>query len=388
MTPFLIRTLGMHQFGNLEFAKAISFYFTTFVNYGFRYSATKQISLYKQDKSAVGKIISSVYALQLIILLFCFMVMMLLITFCPTIQAEYIYLLCFFLVVIASTLCPTFAFQGLHHTHWLTVINLFAKLILLVSVFAFIRNPSDAFLFPLLLAAIDMVRLLAALYLLYVKLEIPLCFPVSAIMRQQVKEGLHIFLTEIATLFYTRCPTLFLKFTGGSTMVTLYVLGSKVASITESLIEPFMQALYPIVYKKLTTNYQTGIQYIKHLAKNSLVILGGLGIMFCFFAERIIVLLAGQPLLEASSVLKICAFWPILIFLIKLLGIGVLIPLQAGKKYTLSILLTGFITVGLHIILVPRYQADGAAFSIVLSDFVAVMLTYYFAYRTVKSAAL
>jgi PST family polysaccharide transporter len=52
-TPFLIRAIGLEQFGALEFSKAISFYFTTLVSYGFRYSATKQVTLHHHDKSTV-----------------------------------------------------------------------------------------------------------------------------------------------------------------------------------------------------------------------------------------------------------------------------------------------------------------------------------------------
>ncbi|MHB9147675.1 MAG: oligosaccharide flippase family protein [Candidatus Amoebophilus sp.] len=383
-TPFLIRVIGIEKFGTLEFAKAISFYFTTFVSYGFRYSATKQVSLYKQDKNIIGQIVSSVYVLKLLIIVICFLIMIMLIVFVPKIREESIYLLCFFPVVIASSLFPTFAFQGLDKMHWLTSLNLISKVLFMASLFIFIGKPSDAFLFPILLAAVDILRLLVAFFVLYGSLTIPVRWPVWSIMKQQMKEGLHIFLSELAIMFYSRFPTIFLKFVGGSTVVAIYTLGDKIARVTAGMLEPFMQALYPIAYQKITSNLKAGIQYLKYLAKNSLIVLGVIGIVYWLFADKIIWLLADTNLPEAVEVFKIHAFLPAIVFLSKLLGIGILIPLQAGRKYTLSILLTGLIAVGLHFILVPLFQVKGAAWAIFLSEVFAVIFTCLATYKEIN----
>ncbi|ACE06088.1 hypothetical protein Aasi_0699 [Candidatus Amoebophilus asiaticus 5a2] len=383
-TPFLIRVIGIEKFGTLEFAKAISFYFTIFVSYGFRFSATKQVSLYKQDKNIIGQIVSSVYLLKLLIIVICFLIMIMLIVFVPKIREERIYLLCFFPVVIASSLFPTFAFQGLDKMHWLTSLNLISKVLFMASLFIFIGKPSDAFLFPILLAAVDILRLLVAFFVLYVSLTIPVRWPVWSIMKQQMKEGLHIFLSELAIMFYSRFPTIFLKFVGGSTIVAIYTLGDKIARITAGMLEPFMQALYPIAYQKITSNLEVGIQYLKYLAKSSLIVLGVIGVVYWLFADKIIWLLAHTDLPEAVEVFKIHAFLPAIVFLSKLLGIGILIPLQAGRKYTLSILLTGLIAVGLHFILVPLFQVKGAAWSIVLSEVFAVIFTCLATYKEIN----
>jgi PST family polysaccharide transporter len=394
-TPFLLRTIGIEKFGTIEFAKAISFYFTTFVSYGFRYSATKQVALHKQDKNTIGEIVSSVYIIKLLIIVICLLVMVMLIAFVPKIREERIYLLCFFPVVIASSLFPTFAFQGLDKMHWLTSLNLISKVLFIGSLFIFIRKPTDAFLFPILLAVVDILRLLIALFVLYKSLSIPVRLPTRAIMKQQIKEGLHIFLSELAIMFYSRFPTIFLKFAGGSTAVAIYTLGDKIARITEGMVDPFMQALYPIAYQKISTNLKVGIQYIKHLAKKSVIILGLIGIVYWLFADKLIWLLSDTHLPEAAEVFKIHAFLPAIVFLSKLLGIGILIPLQAGRKYTLSILLTGLIAVGLHFILVPvkvteaacwpiLLQVRGAAWSILLGEVFAVIFIFVATYREVN----
>ena len=313
-TPFLIRVIGMEKFGILEFAKAISFYFTIFVTYGFRYSATKHITLHKDDKNIIGQIVSSVYSIKMVIIFICILIMCLLIVFVPKIRAESTYLLGFFSVVVASSLFPTFAFQGLDKMRWLTSLNLVSKILFLTSLFIFIQSPSDAILFPIILAGVDMLRLIVALFVLYAYLKIPFKWPKWYIILQQIKEGIHIFLSQLAVMFYSRFPTIFLGFSGGPTLVAIYTLGDKITRITEGMLDPYMQSLYPIVYQKISTNLEGGINYIKHLAKISLLIMGAIGIGYWFLADEIINLLAGKSLPKAAEILRLHAFLPSIIF--------------------------------------------------------------------------
>ena len=383
-TPFLIRVIGIEKFGMLEFAKALSFYFTTFVSYGFRYSATKQITLHKENKSTIGEIVSSVYSIKLAIIGICFLIMILLIAFVPRIQVERVYLISFFPVVIASTLFPTFVFQGLDKMHWLNILNLIFKILFLISLFVFIKGPADAVLFPILLGVVDILRLIVALVILYRTLAIPMRRPVLSIMIEQIKEGMHIFFSQLAVMFYSRFSAIFLGLFGGPTVVAIYILGDRIARITESMLEPFIQALYPIGYKRLSKDIDTGLAYIKHFTKISLAILGVIGLFYWCFADKIITLLAGKYIPEAAVIFRLHAFLPVIILLANVLGIGILIPLQAGKNYTYSVLITGCLAVGLHFILVPKFETQGAAWASLLSEMFAVILLSLLTYQEIK----
>jgi PST family polysaccharide transporter len=387
-TPFLIRVIGIEKFGMLEFAKAISFYFTAFVSFGFKYSATKQVTLHKQDKTTIGEIVSSVYAIKLVIIVICFFIMLALIFFVPKIREERIYLISFFPIVIASSLFPTFVFQGLDKMHWLTSLNVIFKVLFLLSLFVFIRQPEDAILFPVLLGVVDILRLGVALIILYTTLSIPVRWPVLSIMIEQIKEGLHIFLSQLAVMFYSRFSAIFLGLFGNSTLVAIYILGDRIARTTESMLEPAIQALYPIAYQKITTNINSGLAYIKYFAKITLFILGIIGIFYWYFADKIIALLAGSYMPEAALVFRLHAFLPAIIFLSNLLGIGILMPLQAGRKYTYSVLITGCLAVVLHFILVPKFQTQGAAWAILISEIFAVIFLFLFVHQEIKIGKL
>lgn len=388
-TPFLIKAIGVNAFGILELSKAITMYFTTFVCYGFRYAATKQITVHQQDKGRIGQIISSIYFIQLIFIVISALVMWGMIRFVPQVQSNAIYLVNFFPIVITSGLFPTFIFQGINMMRSLVAINLGAKLLFLGSVLFFIHAPADAIWFPRFLAGIDFFRLLVSLLVLYGYKGIPFKYPLVSIMKQQLKEGSNIFFSQLATLFYARFPITFLGLFVSTEAVGIYTLGEKITKATEGMLEPAMQALYPISHSQLEKNLYQGLRYLRRFCKTGFAILLGVGVIYFVFADFIMWLfLKGQHIPEAVQVFKIQAFIAAIMLLHNVLGLHVLIPLKKGYLYTAAILLTGLVTVCLHLILIPKFATQGAASAIVLSELFTLLLVAISAYRTVKKARL
>jgi len=382
--PFFMRTIGVEQYGTIEFVKALSFYFTPFVTYGFKYSATKQINLYKQDKATVGQVLGAVYTIKLTAIAICCCIVIGLIFFVPSIQQDRVYLLSFFPVVVASSLFPTFVFQGLEKIRWLTLINLIAKILFLVGVFTLIRQPTDALLYPILLAISDIVRLAVAFYILYYVLGISISLPTRAMVGLQLKEGAHIFFSQLSIILYARLPMLFLRFSVGPKAVAIYSLGDKMIRTTVGMVDPFTQALYPTANRKLAENRSAGLGFIMRVSIISIAALGMIGACYWVFAGNIVQLLAGKPMQDAVAIFRLHAFLPCIVILSNILGIAVLVPIQAGGKYTLTMLMTGLLCLGLHFILVPRLQAQGAAWAILLCEVFATVMMAFWVYRQTK----
>ena len=58
--PYLIRVLGKEIYGLIVFAQAVVGYLVILVGFGFNISATKEISIHRDNKEKLNEIVSSV----------------------------------------------------------------------------------------------------------------------------------------------------------------------------------------------------------------------------------------------------------------------------------------------------------------------------------------
>ena len=88
--PYLIRVLGPEKIGLIAFAQALVQYFIILTDYGFNMSATRQIALYREHKTQLRQIFTSVLIVKLILVAISFFIMMLIVNIFPRFQHDWL----------------------------------------------------------------------------------------------------------------------------------------------------------------------------------------------------------------------------------------------------------------------------------------------------------
>lgn len=110
--PYLTRVLGPGNYGKVAFAVAFITYFNLITDYGFNLSATREISINRDDTERVSRIYSSVMVTKTLLMLLTFTAMLTIVLSVDRFRSDlplYIYT---YGIVLGSVLFPVWFFQG------------------------------------------------------------------------------------------------------------------------------------------------------------------------------------------------------------------------------------------------------------------------------------
>ena len=127
--PYLSRIIGPAGFGEIAFATAIMIYFETITDFGFNYTATRDIARNKNNIKEVSKIFSNVLYSKIILMLISALVLILCIEFIPFLKEKRLLLWLTFLYIPGHILFPDWFFQAQEKMVYITILNFISKLI-------------------------------------------------------------------------------------------------------------------------------------------------------------------------------------------------------------------------------------------------------------------
>lgn len=111
LIPYLTGVLGVEKYGTYIYAYAIMSYFTLFVSYGFEYSATKKVSLIRDNHKMLEEIYSSIMLLRFVFNILVSLIVTFLVLFIPFFKDEAALYSCGLLLVWGQTIIPLWLYQ-------------------------------------------------------------------------------------------------------------------------------------------------------------------------------------------------------------------------------------------------------------------------------------
>lgn len=249
--PYLARVIGVEGFGKIAFAMSIVVYFTTITDWGYNFSATRDVARNRENLDSISKIYSVVTSSKLFLLFVSAIIMVILIFSVPQLKEDFLVYILSFSIVIGQTIFPEWLFQGLENMKFMVILNIISKLIFTMLIFIFIKSPNDYVLQPLFAGCGYILSGVISLYFIHRKMK--LRFKVSNFREiyVSIKNSFDVFLNNLMPNLYTSVSVLILGFLGGSVANGILDGASKFYSICAQFLSVMSRAFFPFLSRKL-----------------------------------------------------------------------------------------------------------------------------------------
>lgn len=357
--PYLARVLGAEGYGEVVWIQTIMAFGMILVDFGFGWSATREISARRHERSHVAVVFANTWAVQwLLVVVFATAVVYL--PWVLNAENPLIYVAGLGLV-FGQALLPLWLFQGLEALRMVAFIQLLGKLCCLPLLYWWVEGPNDQVKALLFFSTSAIVVGILSLSWLWLKRLVDWIKPSPQRMLKIFKEGALLFSSRALISIYTTLVPLAVGWWAGTTQLAWFNLADKIRTMLQALMTPVSQALFP----RMSWLFQNDVEQAKiMLMKTALSVVSVsffAGAIIWFGAELCMDLLGGKEFIQGAAVLRWLAFVPSIVALSTLLGVQIMLPLGMNKVFTA--ILGGASVVSLVFLhpMVSRSGAQGAA---------------------------
>ena len=303
--PYLVRVLGVEYFGLLAFATAMIAYFNIITDYGFNLTATREISIHRDNKEKVIEIFSAVMTIKVILMFLSFILLFILVFSFQKFSKDWLVYFLTFGTVIGQVLFPVWFFQGMEKMKYITYLNILAKSIFTVAIFIFVQEESDFYIVPLLTSIGFIIAGIWSLVLIKKEFKVSFKFQSIYKIKSYLFDGWHVFISRFYVSLYTTTNVLLLGLFTNNTSVGYYSIAEKIVVAIGGLFEPANQTIYPYLARKHKENFTQFVKFIKKIAIIFLAISFSFVVISEYFKDEIVYLISGNYNTQISLLLSI-----------------------------------------------------------------------------------
>lgn len=297
--PYLVRILGYEKFGLISFAQAFTQYFIVLIDYSFNFTATRQISIHKDNPVKISAIFNAVLFARFLFFLLSFTTMMLIMLGVEKFRNDWPLYMLNSITLIGSALFPMFFFQGTEKMKYIFFCNLL-MLFFTAALFVFIKSESHYLRVPLITSMGSVAVGLLGLWIVFSHFKINFSIPSLQEIFFQLREGWQIFLSNLSVTLFANSKIVALGFFAGNRITGCYAVAEKMANLLLAFpLGLFAQALYPRLNVIFSKNKQEAVCLAKKLQR--LTTLGYLiltPLLFCA-STSIVQWFSGSPAPES-----------------------------------------------------------------------------------------
>lgn len=371
--PYLSRVLGPASWGLLAMAQAFALYGSLIVDYGFIFSASRQIVNATEDVE-IENVIAGVLGAKLLLALAVGVGAWAAYYFVPLFHQHPLLLSAAVCAEVVRALLPAFYFFGIRRVALASMLDILSRFAAALGVFVFVHGARDAWKVFALQGMGGMLACALGTAMMYSRHRF--LWPRLGRSLQTLREGGGMFLFRSAYHIFSLGNAFILGLFAAPQEVGYYAGAEKINSAAVSVLSPLSTALYPHSTALLQESFDKAVR----LTKASLYALSAVGIalmLFMWSASHLVIgIILGvkyQPSAAAFSILSLRA--PMLAWT-NVLGFQWLLALGLEKSFQRITMAALVINFSLAAFLAPRFSFIGMAWAVVASHAAMVIGVY------------
>ena len=379
-SAYVSRVLRPAGVGANAFTNSIIQYFILFASMGIGYYGNRQVAYVRENRETMAQTFWEIQIVKTIMTLIAYTAFVLFMIF-YTIQADYMWAQSINLIAVAFDI--SWFYEGIENFKVTVLKNSFVKIVSMIAIFVFIKNPSDVTLYIIVLAVSTLLGNLTLWP--NIRRDLPNVNHKMLNPWQHFLPMVELFIPQIATQVYVQLNKTMLGGMVSETASGYYQYSDNLVKLILALVTATGTVMLPHVANAVSKG---DMQKVNQMLYKSFDFVSALSYPMMFGLAAISLTLAPKyygsgyepvgPAMMIESIVILAIAWS------NVLGVQYLLPIHRQHDFTVSITIGAIVNILLNVPLIRIFGLDGAMWSTVISE-ISVTLYQLWAVRGLLS---
>ena len=381
-TPYVTRVFSSSELGSYGYYNSIVSYFALLATLGIGNYAVKEISSNSSNRS---KVFWEIYSIQLVFLFLSLGLYILLCLVNHSFHNVIAYIVG--ITLLSRAIDISWLFQGVEDFRSLTFRSVMIKLIGVVSIFIFIKEESDLYLYIFLLVFYELLGQI----IMWIPAKNWLQKPVFSLKDsiKHLNSVFILFIPQVAISLYALLDRTLLGALVSTRDVGIFEQGSKLVNLLLVVVTTLSGVILPHISNLISEGQKEKVNQFyefSFLVYNVVIfpMIAGMLIVNDNFVQFFL----GSEFQDAKYAIMIMVWNMFFIGWTNIMGIQILIPHNKHKQFMVSTTIPAFFSITCNLVLIPYLGYIGASITSVLTESVVWIIQLYYARDIMKELTI
>jgi len=376
--PYASRVLLPEGIGRVAFARSFVDYFIIIATLGISTYGIRETAKVRDNREQLSKISREIITINMVSTVVSYLLLFTAMFCIPKLANYRLLLIVISAKILFTALGLDWLYGGMEDYKYITTRAVVFQIISVILLFVFVHKPED-YLKYASIAVLSNVGSHVCNWI-HSKKYIDLFIKTKLELKKHLKPIFILFAMAAVTKIYVVLDVNMLGFICDDWQVGIYTAAVKVNKIILSLVVAACTVLLPRLSYYTTKNETEKFNELAYKGIDVLLLVSiPSAIGLSLLSYHVIMLISGQNYISAIPVMRIMNPIIVVIGISNFVGMQLFMPLRK-EKYTLySVLCGAAVNFSMNFILIPRYQAFGAAISTLCAELVVTAVQLYLA---------